>query len=142
MSLTTSIITPVSFNFQMSVVRLWVSIVFFSFLNLHNAAAQSQMCEEPFKATLTIITNVTVPSSASSLDPDLVFYRKVLRFTEEEIDRDREAAMQFYEDMYGLNFTSVEPNDLGQRILGNAIFEPNRVVFNITYVFNSWLVSG
>ena len=126
----------------MSAVRLWVSVVFFSFLSLHNAAAQSQMCEEPFKATLTIITNVTFPSSASSLDPDLVFYRKVLRLTEEEIDRDREAAMQFFKDMYGLNFTSVEPNDQGQRILGNATFQPDKVVFNFTYVFNSWLVSG
>ena len=135
-------ITPVSFCFQMSAAWLWISVVFLSFLNLHNAAAQSQMCEEPFKAAITLITNVTFPSSASPLDPDLVFYRKVLRLTEEEINRDRETAMQFYKDTYGLDFTSVEPNDQGQRIWGNATFEPNRVVFNFTYVFNSWLVSG
>ena len=61
-----------------------ISIVLFSSLNLHNAAAQSQMCEEPFKAAITITANVTV--SASSFDPDLVFYRNILRFTEEEID--------------------------------------------------------
>ena len=63
---------------------LLISIVLFSSLNLHNAAAQSQMCEEPFKAAITITANVTV--SASSFDPDLVFYRNILRFTEEEID--------------------------------------------------------
>ena len=97
------------------------------------------MCEEPFKAT---ITNVTFPISASSFDPDLVHFRKTLRFTEEEIDRAREAAMRFYKDMYGLDFTSVEPDDQGRRILGNATFEPNKSVFNFTYVFNSWLVSG
>ena len=124
----------------MTVARLWVSIVFFSFLNLHNAVAQSQMCEEPFKAAITVTANVTV--SASSFDPDLVFYRNVLRFTEEEIDRDREAAMLFYKDMYGLDFTNVEPNDQGQRILGNATFQPNRIPANLTYVFNNWLVSG
>ena len=124
----------------MSVARLWVSIVFFSFLNLHNAVAQSQICEEPFKAAITVTANVTV--SASSFDPDLVFYRNVLRFTEEEIDRDREAAMRFFKDMYGLDFTSVEPNDQGQKILGNATFEPRKNAFNLTYVFNSWLVSG
>ena len=124
----------------MSVARLWVSVAFFSFLNLHNAAAQSQMCEEPFKAAITVTGNVTV--SASSFDPDLVFYRNVLRFTEEEIDRDREAAMRFFNDMYGLDFTSVEPNDQGQKILGNATFEPRKNAFNLTYVFNSWLVSG
>ena len=141
-SLTTSIIALFSFHFQMSAVRLWVSVVFLSILSLHNIAAQSQMCEELFKAAITLVTNVTFPSSASSLDPDLVFYRKILRLTEEEIDRDREVAMQFYKDMYGLDFTSIEHNDQGQRILGNATFEPNRVVFNFTFVFNSWLVSG
>ena len=126
----------------MSAARLCVSLVFFSFLTLNNAATQSQMCEEPFKAAITLITNVTFPISASPLDPGLVYYREVLRFTEEEIDQDREVAMRFYNDMYGLDFTNIEPNDQGQRTLGNATFEPNRVVFNFTYVFNSWLVSG
>ena len=126
----------------MSAMWLWISVVFFSSLNLHNAAAQAQMCEEPFKATITIVTNVTIPITASALDPDLVHLRKTLRFTEEEIDREREAAMQFYNDMYGLDFTNIEPNDQEQRILGNAIFEPFTSAFNSTYVFNSWLVSG
>ena len=123
----------------MSAAKLLVSVVF---LTLHNAAAQSQMCEEPFKATITVTTNVTIPVSASYLDPDLVFFRKVLRFTEEEIDRDREAAMRFYKDMYGLDFTSIEPNEQRQRVLGNATFEPGMSPFNFTYVFNSWLVNG
>ena len=38
--------------------------------------------------------------------------------------------------------TSVEPNDQEQRILGNATFEPRKNAFNLTYAFNSWLVSG
>ena len=126
----------------MSAARLLVLVVFLSSLNLHNAAAQSQTCGEPFKATITVTVNTTIPISASSLDPNLVFYRKVLRFTEQEIDRDREAAMQFYNDMFGLDFTSIEPNNQGQRILGNATFEPSRSPYNYTYVFNSWLVSG
>ena len=123
----------------MFAMRLWVTVVFFSFLN---AAAQSQMCEEPFKAAITVATNVTFPASASFLDSDFVFYRKVMRFTDEEIDRDMKAAMQFFKDMYGLDFTSVEPNDQGQRSLGNATFQPDKVVVNFTYVFNNWLVSG
>ena len=70
----------------MSAAWVWTSAVFFSFLNLHNAVAQSQMCNEPFQAVNTLVTNVTFPVSAPFLDSDLVFYRKVLRFTEEEID--------------------------------------------------------
>ena len=122
----------------MSAAMMLVLVVILSFLNLHDAAAQSQVCEEPFKATIIVTVNVTIPISSSSLDPDL----KILRFTEKEIDRDREAAMRFFEDMYGLDFTSIEPNEQGQRILGNATFEPNLSSFNFTYVFNSWLVSG
>ena len=129
-------------SFQMSLAWLWISVVFLSFFNLQNATAQSQMCEEPFKATITVVTNVTFPISASSFDPDLVHFREILRFTEEEIDCEREAAMRFFNDMYGLDFTSVEPNDQEQRPLGNATFEPSRSAINFTYVFNSWLVSG
>ena len=126
----------------MSAVRLWISVIFISFLNLHNTAAQSQMCEEPFKAAITVVANVTFSDSASSLDPDLVFYRQVMRFTEDEIDRDRKAAVQFFRDTYGLDFTNIEPNDQGQRNLDNATFEPGRSAINFTYVFNSWLVNG
>ena len=126
----------------MSTMWLWISVVFFSSLNLHNAAAQAQMCEEPFKAAIIVTVNVTFPITASFFDPDLVHFRKTLRFTEEEIDREREAAMRFYKDMYGLDFTSIEPNDQGQRILGNATFEPSRIPINLTYVFNNLLVSG
>ena len=121
---------------------LWTSAIFFSFLDLHSVAAQSQMCTEPFQAVLTLVTNVTFPRSASYLDSDLVFYRQVLRFTKEEIDQDREAAVQFFRDTYGLDFTNIEPNELGQRTLGNATFEPVLLPFNFTHVFNSWLVNG
>ena len=95
----------------MLVVWLWTSAIFFGFLNLHNVAAQSQMCTEPFQAVMTVVTNVTFPRSATFVDSDLVFYRQVLHFTDEEIDRDREAAVQFFRDTYGLDFTNIEPNE-------------------------------
>ena len=78
--------------------------------------------------SITPITNVTFSNSASSFDPDLAFYRKVLYYTEDEIDRDREAAMLFFRDTYGLDFTNIEQ---GQRILDNATFEPGRSPFNL-----------
>ena len=120
---------------------MWIPALL-SFLVLQNAAAQSQMCEEPFQAVLTFVTNVTFPIPFNFLDPNHVYYREVLRFTEEEIDREREAAIQFFRDFYGLNFTNIEPNEQGQRILENAIFEPIMVPFNNTFAFNTWLVNG
>ena len=109
---------------------------------LHSAAAQSQMCDEPFQAAIMVVTNVTYPASRSFLDPDHVYYREVLRFTDEEIDRAKEAALQFFRNTYGLDFTNVEPDEQGRRISGNATFQPVMFPYNNTYVFNTWLVNG
>ena len=100
-----------------------------------------QKCDDPFQATIIVVTNVTFSISSNFLDQDNVFYREVLHFTDEEIDQEREVAIQFFRDTYGLDFTNVEPDEQGQRILGNATFQP--VVFpnNNTYVFNTWLVN-
>ena len=128
----------------MSATGVWIQTVFLSFLMLHVTASSSasHMCDEPFRATITDVTNVTYPTSRSFLDPDHVFYRELLCFTDEEIDREQEAALQFFRNTYGLDFTNIEPDELGQRILGNATFAPFVLPFNITYVFNSWLVNG
>ena len=101
------------------------------------ASPLTQMCDEPFRATITVVTNVTFSISSNFLDPDNVFYREVLHFTDEEIDREKEAAIQFYRNTYGLDFTNVEPDEQGQRILGNATFQPVMFPTNNTYVFNS-----
>ena len=119
-----------------------IPVLFISFLMLHNAAAQSQMCEDQFQAVLTLATNKTYPASAQFLDSDLVYFRQVLRYTEAEIDREREAAMQFFSDSYGLDFTNVEPDDKGRRSLGNATMRPFMTPYNNTFVDNRWLVNG
>ena len=126
----------------MSPAWLCILVVILSSLNLHNAAAQSQMCEEPFQAVLTLVNNVTFPRSTSFLDSDLVYYREILHFSEEEINRERELGMRFFNDTYGLDFSNIEPNEQGQRILENSTFEPFMFSFNNTYVYNSWLVKG
>ena len=55
---------------------------------------------------------------------------------------ERETAIQFFKNTYGLDFTNVEPDEQGQRILGNATFQTVLLPTNETYVFNSWLVNG
>ena len=128
----------------MSAAWVWISTVFLSFLMLHVTASSSasHMCDEPFRATITAVTNVTVSLSGGLFDPDHVFYREVLRFTDEEIDREIEAAIQFFRNTYGLDFTNVEPGEQGERVLGNATFHTVSFPTNETYVYNSWLVNG
>ena len=108
-------------HFQMSAAWVWIPTVFLSFLVLQvTASALTQMCDEPFRATITVVTNVTFSISSNFLDPDNVFYREVLHFTDEEIDREKEAAIQFYRNTYGLDFTNVEPDEQGQKIFGKC----------------------
>ena len=77
-----------SFHFQMSAAWVWISTVFLSFLMLDvtGSPALSHMCDEPFWATITVVTNVTFPASSNFDDPDHISYREVLRFTDEEFD--------------------------------------------------------
>ena len=126
----------------MSEAWVWILTVFLSFLTFHVTASPLQTCDEPFRATITVVTNVTYPTPSDLMDPNHVFYREILRFTDEEIDREREAAIQFFREKIGLDFTDVEPDELGQRILGNATFQTILLPTNDTYVFNSWLVNG
>ena len=121
---------------------MWIPTVLLSILMLHVTASSRRMCDEPFRATITVATNVTYPTEGSFFDPDYVFYKEILRFTDEEIDREREAAIEFFKYKYGLDFTNVEPDEQGQRILGNATFQTVLIPTNDTYVFNSWLVNG
>ena len=55
-------------------------------LDVTGSPALSHMCDEPFWATITVVTNVTFPASSNFDDPDHISYREVLRFTDEEFD--------------------------------------------------------
>ena len=122
---------------------MWIPTVLLGFLMLHvTASAFVQKCDEPFRATITVVTNATYPTPVSFLDSNHVFYREVLRFTDEEIDQEREAAIRYFRNTYGLDFTNVEPNEQEERISGNATFFPITLPTNETYVFNSWVING
>ena len=126
--------------FQMSVTQLWIPAAFLSILMLQSAS--SQMCEMPLKAAFMQITDTTFPADSKQLDSDLTYYRQVLKFTEDEIDREREAAIRYFNRTFGLDFSNIEPDEQGQRVLGNATFRPVVFPYNATLVYNRWLVNG
>ena len=121
--------------------QMWSSAVLLGILLLHGPTAQSQTCDEPLQAGFMQITNTTYVSR-SFLDSDLVFMRQTLRLTEDEIDRTREDAINFLDQQYGLDFSNIEPDELGQRVLGNVTFRPILIPYNGTVVYNQWLLNG
>ena len=46
------------------------------------------------------------------------FYRQNLHFTDEEIEREMQDALEHFNTRFGLNFSAVESNERGQRIIG------------------------
>ena len=125
----------------MPVVQVWSSAVLLGILLLHGVTAQSGMCDVPLRAGFMQITD-TMFTAGSILDADLVYFRETLRFTEEEIDREREAAIDFFNQRFGLDYSNIEPDELGQRVLGNTTFRPVVFPYNGTLVHNQWLLNG
>ena len=109
---------------------------------LHASSAQS--CEERLQAVIPIVSTIELPISVLGQlgDPEMNFYRQNLRFTDEEIEREMQNAFNHFNTRFGLNFSAVESNERGQRIIGNATFYFLAFPFNITAPYNRWMVSG
>ena len=132
---------PYWITFQMPVIQVWNSAVLLGILLLHGVTAQSGMCDIPLRAGFMQITDTMFPVG-STLDADLVYFRETLRFTEDEIDRERENAISFFSEHFGLDYSNIEPDELGQRVLGNTTFRPVVFPYNGTLVSNQWLLNG
>ena len=75
-------------------------------------------------------------------DPNLTFFRNVLKFTEQEIQTATQSAIEYYNTTFGLDFSESEPNQQGQRIFQNASFSAGQAPFTATAKANRWLVTG
>ena len=75
-------------------------------------------------------------------DPGLTFFRDVLNFNEAEVAQATQDALNFFNNRYGLDFSSIVPDELGRRVFQNAIFNPIRIPINVTASSNRWLLNG
>ena len=75
-------------------------------------------------------------------DPNLTFFRNVLKFSEQEIQTARQSAIDYFNTTFGLDFSQSEPNQQGQRIFQNASFAAGQAPFTATTKANRWLVTG
>jgi len=75
-------------------------------------------------------------------DPNLTFFRNVLKFSEQEIQTAEQSAIEYFNTTFGLDFSQSEPNRQGQRIFQNASFAAGQAPFTATTKANRWLVTG
>ena len=118
----------------------WIEIALLSLILVHGASTQT--CS--FDAAFTIIGDQVVPASRLNEfpDPEMSFFRGILRFTEGETQQVVEAAIQHYNTQFGLDFSNIQPTNANQRFLGNATFQSIMAPFNFTAITNRWLLTG
>ena len=99
-----------------------------------------------FAAEFVSITDVVIPSTSAAVeaDPDLTFFRDIMLFTEEEIERETQDAMEFFNTKFGLDFSQSEPNELGERMIESAVMYPYifAPVNQYTITYNRWIITG
>ena len=120
----------------------WLQFALFGLLMVYSVSASSQQCS--FDAAISLVDDRVVPVSILDEfpDPQMSFFRDILRFTEAETQQAQEAAIQHFNTQFGLDFSNIQPNNANQRILGNATFFFRKIPFNITVIANRWLVTG
>ena len=97
-----------------------------------------------FNAEFVSITDVVIPSQSAAVvsDPDLTFFRDIMLFTEEEIERETQDAMEFFNTKFGLDFSQSVLNELGERMIENAVMFPYIFDNQYTITYNRWIISG
>ena len=105
-------------------------------------SASTQTCS--YDAAFAIVDNRVEPASILNEfpDPQMSFFRDILRFTEAETQQVMEAAIQHFNTQFGLDFSNIEPNDANQRFLGNSTFFFRKIPYNISAIANRWLLTG
>ena len=97
-----------------------------------------------FTAAFTVSIDQLVDNPVVAVDDlDQTFFREILRFTDDDIQRTLEKAMEFFNETFGLDFSLTTPNEQNEYFLGNARlspFFPEDV--NFVVAFNNRLRTG
>ena len=123
---------------------IWMLVGLFSIL-VTNTAAQSCPANLNSEAQIVLVSNGTVPLSALGaprVDTNLTYFREVLGYSDDEIQRETQKAFQFFNERFGLNFSLSQPNEQGLRFFQNATFQPSRRPSGISATFNRWPITG
>ena len=81
-------------------------LVYIAVLSNLAILSSSITCENQFSASFIAIIDQTLDSPNLLVDdPDLTFFRDVMKFDDDEIELVTEKAIQFFKDVYGLDFS-------------------------------------
>ena len=105
----------------------------------------AQTCpSDHFSAVFLASIDQTLDSELIPDDPGLNFFKKVMKFDEDEIDDAFEYATHFFNESFGLDFSTSPPNDQNKFFFENATMSPFISAENAEYYVtaNNWIRNG
>ena len=123
--------------------KVWIFSVVFAVSGL---AVSSQTCPSDHFSAIFVATIETIVAdlTATSPDPELYFFRNVLKFRHEDIVHFAEDAIYFFNDTFGLDFSTSPPTDQHELFYENAKFSPFMLSEDVSYTVtsNNWIRTG
>ena len=94
--------------------------------------------------TATLDQTLDKPSIAQD-DPEFTFFKRYMKFRDESIQHATDDAIQFFNESYGLDFSSSAPNQQNELFFENAKMNPFIIppdTINQVVISNNWIRSG
>ena len=124
--------------------KMWISILLFAVSAM--AVSSYNTCpSNQFSAVFTATLEQTVDEPAIfKLDPELTFFKDVLKLRDDAIRHVLEDAINFFNNTYGLDFSASPPNENYQRSIEDAVMSPYILFDHIEYfvTMNNWIRTG
>ena len=120
---------------------IWIHILIFAVSSL---AAYSQTCPSGHYSAIYTATIDNTPGSRSSSDPELTFFKTVLKFRDSDIEHTIDDAIQFFHNTFGLDFSNSPPDENNVRFFQNATMSPFMILpeSRLIVTDNHWIRTG
>ena len=123
--------------------KVWIYSLVFAVSSL---AVSSQTCpSDHFSAIFVATVEQTLDFAEPAIDdPELYYFKSILKFRDNEIEHTFKDAIQFYNDTYGLDFSGSTRNKRNELFYENAILGPWLFHPEIDFLVNSnnWIQTG
>ena len=98
----------------------------------------------PASFVAVIDQNIDSPFAIIEADPDLIFFKDVLKFRENAIQNTFDDAITFFKESYGLDFASSSPNEQNQYFYQNSTLGSFKFADDIENLvtLNNWIQTG
>ena len=127
--------------------RVWIVLLLCVITS--TTADPRQFSHRDFSALFTATLDQTLDkpgiSGLAQADPEFTFFKRYMQFRDEAIQHATDDAIRFFNESYGLDFSSSAPNVQNERFFENARMHPFIIppdIINYLVTSNNWIRSG